>query len=210
MSIRTYFENIATAIKEKNPNVATVTPAQMPDAILAIPSGGQGIQTISASDWDALTPSQKQQYGVIAVITSTAGYERGYVVSGEDYSLLVIHQSYLNGGSYNYDNSTLTFELSNVGQYSGLVLDVNDDVSNITIELLENNTTVEVGVCNLSGSLPSLIQSGANRVSYRDFMNTATGSFNYTSFNRSTMRLYFTSYTTANVSYKVRITLGGS
>lgn len=40
MSIRTYFENIATAIKTKNPNVTTVTPANMPDAILNIPSGG--------------------------------------------------------------------------------------------------------------------------------------------------------------------------
>ena len=210
MSIRTYFENIALAIKEKNPNVVTVTPAQMPDAILNIPSGGQGIQTISESDWNALTPTQKQEYDVIAVITSTTGYDRGYVVSGEDYSPLTVHQSYLNGGSSTFDNLNLIFELSNVGQFSGLVLDVNEDVSNVTIELLENNTTVEVGVCNLSGSLPSLIQSGANRVSYRDFMNTATGSFNYTSFNRSTMRLYFTSYTTANVSYKVKITLGGS
>lgn len=40
MSIRTYFENIASAIKTKNPNVTTVTPANMPDAILNIPSGG--------------------------------------------------------------------------------------------------------------------------------------------------------------------------
>lgn len=40
MSIRTYFENIARAIKTKNPNVTTVTPADMPDAILSIPSGG--------------------------------------------------------------------------------------------------------------------------------------------------------------------------
>lgn len=41
MSIRTYFENIAAAIKEKNTDITTVTPSEMPAAIRSIPSGGE-------------------------------------------------------------------------------------------------------------------------------------------------------------------------
>ena len=40
MSIKTLFQNIADAIKEKNTGVLTVTPSQMPQAIRDIPSGG--------------------------------------------------------------------------------------------------------------------------------------------------------------------------
>lgn len=41
-TIKDYFQNIATAIKQKNSEIVTVTPAQMPQAILDIPSGGGG------------------------------------------------------------------------------------------------------------------------------------------------------------------------
>ena len=51
MSIRTLFENIAVAIKEKNPSITTVTPSQMPDAILNIPSGGGGGLDLSKIDF---------------------------------------------------------------------------------------------------------------------------------------------------------------
>lgn len=43
MSVKTYFENIAASIKEKNPEVTTVTPGGMPQAIRDIPSGISGI-----------------------------------------------------------------------------------------------------------------------------------------------------------------------
>lgn len=49
MSIRTYFENIAEAIKTKNPNITTVTPGNMPNAILNIPSGGGNIDLTKIS-----------------------------------------------------------------------------------------------------------------------------------------------------------------
>ena len=49
MSIRTYFENISNAIKEKNPIITTVTPAEMPNAILSIPSGGGEIDLTKIS-----------------------------------------------------------------------------------------------------------------------------------------------------------------
>jgi len=52
MSIRTYFENIAAAIKDKNPDVVTVTPSQMPDEILNIPSGGGGIEFLTPLHYD--------------------------------------------------------------------------------------------------------------------------------------------------------------
>lgn len=42
MSIKTLFQNIADAIKEKNPSVTTVTPSEMPEAIRGI-SGGDGL-----------------------------------------------------------------------------------------------------------------------------------------------------------------------
>lgn len=41
-TIKDYFQNIATAIKTKNSEIVTVTPTQMPQAILDIPSGGGG------------------------------------------------------------------------------------------------------------------------------------------------------------------------
>lgn len=50
MSIRTYFKNIADAIKEKNPEILTVTPAEMPQAILDIPSGSSNIITPNITD----------------------------------------------------------------------------------------------------------------------------------------------------------------
>lgn len=43
MSIRTYFENIADAIRTKVGNQNVLTPAQMPQAILNIPSGGNAV-----------------------------------------------------------------------------------------------------------------------------------------------------------------------
>lgn len=39
MSIKSLFENIADAIKDKNPNITNVTPVEMPSAIRSIPSG---------------------------------------------------------------------------------------------------------------------------------------------------------------------------
>ena len=39
MSIKSLFQNIANAIKEKNTSVSTITPAEMPDAILDIQTG---------------------------------------------------------------------------------------------------------------------------------------------------------------------------
>lgn len=39
MSIKSLFENIADAIKDKNPNVTNVTPVEMPSAIRDIPTG---------------------------------------------------------------------------------------------------------------------------------------------------------------------------
>lgn len=43
MSIKSLFQNIATAIKEKNPDVTTITPGNMPQAILDISGGLDGI-----------------------------------------------------------------------------------------------------------------------------------------------------------------------
>lgn len=42
MAIESYFEDIADAIRERGGTSATLTPAQMPQAILDIPGGGGG------------------------------------------------------------------------------------------------------------------------------------------------------------------------
>lgn len=42
MAIKTYFQNIADAIRAKGGTVATLTPAEMPQAIADLPSGGGG------------------------------------------------------------------------------------------------------------------------------------------------------------------------
>ena len=52
-TIKEYFQNIATAIKQKNSEIVTVTPAQMPQAILDIPSGGGGIEPITPLVFDS-------------------------------------------------------------------------------------------------------------------------------------------------------------
>lgn len=44
MVIKTYFQNIADAIRAKGGTVATLTPAQMPQAIADLPTGGGGLE----------------------------------------------------------------------------------------------------------------------------------------------------------------------
>ena len=86
MSIRTYFENIAEAIKEKNPEVLTIAPGQMPQAIRDIETGG-GVELISQAEWDALSVEQKKQKGLIAVQSSMTGFLRGALYYGADYGM---------------------------------------------------------------------------------------------------------------------------
>lgn len=47
MSIKSLFENIADAIKDKNPNVTNVTPDEMPNAIRSIPSGSSSASGVT-------------------------------------------------------------------------------------------------------------------------------------------------------------------
>lgn len=53
MAIETYFKNIADAIREKAGTSGLITPAQMPQAIVDIPSGGGGLTPLTpiATDW---------------------------------------------------------------------------------------------------------------------------------------------------------------
>lgn len=51
MAIETYFEDIADAIRERGGTSATLTPAQMPQAILDIPGGGGG-GVVKMAEWD--------------------------------------------------------------------------------------------------------------------------------------------------------------
>lgn len=88
MSIRTYFENIAMAIKEKNTDVVTVTPSEMPAAIRAIPSGGGDVVLMTRAEWDELTTAEKQTYGLVAIEDNATGYDRGVLVDGSEYRIV--------------------------------------------------------------------------------------------------------------------------
>lgn len=85
-TIKDYFQNIATAIKQKNTQIVTVTPAQMPQAILDIPSGGGG-------DFSFEIPLSENWHG--GYISSTTFYyspNNNYVV---DVYELVENHSYI-------------------------------------------------------------------------------------------------------------------
>lgn len=84
MSIRPYFENIADAIREKNTDITTVSPEQMPDAIRAI-SGEGGLDTMTRAAWDALSTEEKRAYNLIGVIDSESRYLCGNIYNGKNY-----------------------------------------------------------------------------------------------------------------------------
>lgn len=50
---------------------------------VAVPSGG--IQLLTQSQWDALSPAQKQSYGLVAIQQYQSGFNRGILVYGADY-----------------------------------------------------------------------------------------------------------------------------
>lgn len=48
--------------------------------------GGEGgIPTITISDWNALTTSEKQSYGYVGIIRNNTGFKRGDLIYGADY-----------------------------------------------------------------------------------------------------------------------------
>lgn len=113
MGIRTYFENIADAIRQKTGTQDTYTPEEMPDAIVNIPSGG-GLPTITEDEWDELTTEEKRSYGLIGVISSNSGFQRGFIYNGTDYIEFSFLANFGNGksGNYNYN-----YEIPKNGTY---------------------------------------------------------------------------------------------
>lgn len=67
MPIETYFKDIADAIREKSDTSALITPGNMPQAILDLPSGGGSF--ITQTEWDALTFAEKQARGLSLIGT---------------------------------------------------------------------------------------------------------------------------------------------
>jgi len=59
MTIESYFEDIADAIRERGGTSATLTPAEMPQAILDIPGGGGG----GKNDVSAIFEMDSLNYG---------------------------------------------------------------------------------------------------------------------------------------------------
>lgn len=44
-----------------------------------------GVPQIAEEDWNALTTEEKQSHGIVAIVKSSSGYNRGILVNGEDY-----------------------------------------------------------------------------------------------------------------------------
>ena len=103
MSIKSLFQDIADAIKEKNSGVVTITPAQMPQAILNIPSSGGLSENIIKYIENYLT------YGI-----EYTGYIYGNTQMINDLEL-----SLLADRSQGGDNITLSDSLNN---YSAVIL----------------------------------------------------------------------------------------
>lgn len=51
------------------------------------------LQTISRSEWNALSTSQKQSYGLVVIQDSSTGFKRGVLVNGADYRFLIASNS---------------------------------------------------------------------------------------------------------------------
>lgn len=81
MPIETYFKDIADAIREKGGTSALITPGNMPQAILDLPSGGGSF--ITQTEWDALTFTEKQARGLSLIGTQES-------ISGTYYNYSVI------------------------------------------------------------------------------------------------------------------------
>lgn len=112
MSIRTYFENIADAIREKNDNVATVTPSQMPQAIRDISTG---FNRLTSNDIENITPfTGGNSTYTISKINDLLGISINPAKSELDL-ISIMDGGWSNTGYYNSENQT--------GFYCGFTFD---------------------------------------------------------------------------------------
>lgn len=70
-----------------------------------VPSSG-GIEVITRSDWNALSVTQKQAYGLIAIQDAITGFDRGELVYGADYTAPIAAE-YVPTESWNASNNAI-------------------------------------------------------------------------------------------------------
>ena len=160
MSIRTYFENIATAIKTKNPNVSTVTPGNMPDAILNIPSGGgypSNVQTFIDDYWTTKgyeysgnvynNTSMINALGLVLLNDASQGGLSQVTLSDslENYSAIVLQGIYNKNRTSNYNTTMMyyPFEL-NKSYWAGMKDRNNSYTCNVTF--IDNTHAALTGI----------------------------------------------------------------
>ena len=113
----------------------------------AVTLGGAGgdIPIIPYSQWEAMTPEQKESYGLVGLTTTETGYFRGYLVNGVNYSLSLLDLSdapfiSLEELWHTYIEGTATWG-SFVTHGTGITRDDTDDCL-----LLENSTWLTADV----------------------------------------------------------------
>lgn len=124
-------------------------------ATVSIPDN---VPILTRAEWDALTTSQKQSYGLLAIQDSSSGFLRGDFVDGASYKTLNILQS-------GAGTSSATFTVSAGGDYLLYVIGLNSEAStyqlNISVTKNGDALTGETMLFN------SYVSSGSNRRNYR-------------------------------------------
>jgi hypothetical protein len=79
----TYIKGLYSASFSTFPTTNEYGTAYGVDMIALVPAAG--IPTLTEAQWNALTTAQKQAYGLVGIIKSATGFERGDLVNGADY-----------------------------------------------------------------------------------------------------------------------------
>lgn len=75
--------------------------------VVTIPTG---IPYMNKSVWDSLTTEEKREFGLVGIINSTTGYNRGLVVNGSDYVPLGIYIPYSDSEKIICESYTANFD----------------------------------------------------------------------------------------------------
>ena len=112
--------------------------------------GGSGIPLLTSAEWNALSATEKQAYGLVLIQHANSGYSRGELVYGADYRDVELLQS-------GTAKDSITVNTTVTGHYKLFVLAINSEASSydliISASLNSNTLTAETSKHNnYSGS----------------------------------------------------------